>query len=130
MPIKIVPMIHVPDVRATADLYVSIGFTLVRSNEARRNEEDGQLDWALLSLGGSEIMLSLCGMPSTAHRREFDLYIHVENVASLYNQLKTKRRLWKRRMTLSTACVNSSSGTATASGSPLAIPCNDNSALE
>jgi len=46
MPQKIVPMIHVPDVRATADWYVSIGFDLVRVNE-----EDGELNWALLRLG-------------------------------------------------------------------------------
>ena len=88
MSAKIVPMIHVPDVRATADWYVSIGFTLVRGNE-----EDGQLDWALLSYGGSEIMLSLGGKPSSAHRREFDLYIHVENVDRLYDSLKDKAEL-------------------------------------
>ena len=46
MPEKIVPMIHVPDVRATAAWYTSIGFKLVR-----QNEEDGEINWALLTLG-------------------------------------------------------------------------------
>jgi predicted lactoylglutathione lyase len=36
----VVPMIHVPDVRATAEWYTSIGFTLIR-----QNEEDGELNW-------------------------------------------------------------------------------------
>lgn len=45
-------MIHVRDVKATADWYVSIGFTL-----ARYNEEDGELNWASLTLDDSEIML-------------------------------------------------------------------------
>lgn len=72
---KVVPMIHVPDVRATAEWYVTIGFKLVRSNE-----EDGETNWALLSFGGSEIMLDCGGAPSTAKRREVDLYIQVDNV--------------------------------------------------
>jgi uncharacterized glyoxalase superfamily protein PhnB len=88
MPAKIVPMIHVPDVRATAAWYVSIGFTMMRYNE-----EDGELNWALLTLDGSELMLNIGGKPSSAHRREFDLYIHVENIESLYEQIKDKAEL-------------------------------------
>ncbi len=33
MPQTVVPMIHVPDVRATIEWYTSIGFTLIRQNE-------------------------------------------------------------------------------------------------
>ena len=76
-------MIHVPDVRATADWYTSIGFKLVRYNE-----EDGEINWALLSLDQSEIMFSIGGKPSTAHRREFDLYIHTDNLQALHAALK------------------------------------------
>ena len=75
---RIVPMIHVPDVRATAVWYTSIGFKLVRYNE-----EDGEMNWALLLLGSSELMLQSGGKPSTAHRREFDLYIHTDNLQRL-----------------------------------------------
>lgn len=85
MSAKIVPMIHVPDIRATAAWYVSIGFTL-----ARFNEEDGEMNWALLEFGGSEIMLNIGGKPSQAFRREFDLYIHADNVDSLYTKIKDK----------------------------------------
>jgi uncharacterized glyoxalase superfamily protein PhnB len=83
MPQTIVPMIHVPDVRATSDWYVSIGFK-VRAN----NEESGEINWAALSYGNCEIMLNIGGRPSAAQRREFDLYIHTDNVDQLYQRLK------------------------------------------
>ncbi len=79
---RIVPMIHVPDVRATADWYASIGFKLVRTNV-----EDGEMNWALLLLGNSELMLQSGGKLSTAHRREFDLYIHTDNLQALHAAL-------------------------------------------
>ncbi len=47
----VVSMIHVPDVRATVDWYTSIGFKLVR-----QNEEDGEINWAKLTFGISEVM--------------------------------------------------------------------------
>ena len=40
----VVPMIHVPDVSATVNWYTSVGFKVVR-----RNEEDGETNWAKLS---------------------------------------------------------------------------------
>ena len=58
---RIVPMIHVSDVNATAQWYASIGFEIRNFN---RECEDGDIDWALLRLGQSEIMLSLGGRPS------------------------------------------------------------------
>jgi uncharacterized glyoxalase superfamily protein PhnB len=81
----IVPMIHVPDVSGTVDWYVSIGFTVLR-----QNEEDGEVNWAKLSFGNSEIMLNSGGKPSTEHRREIDLYITTDNVDELYRRLKDR----------------------------------------
>ena len=72
-------MIHVPDVSATVDWYLSIGFNLIR-----KNEEDGETNWAKLSFGSSEIMLNAGGKPSRDHRREVDLYIATDNVDDLY----------------------------------------------
>jgi hypothetical protein len=114
MPARIVPMIHVPDVAATADWYVSIGFKVVDIGEL-----DGEMSWALLSFGNSEIMLNEGGKASSEHRREFDLYIHVENVDSLCQFIKAKRNSWKTFTTRFTACVSSSCAIATASGSRL-----------
>jgi uncharacterized glyoxalase superfamily protein PhnB len=78
-------MIHVPDVRATADWYISIGFKLIR-----QNEEDGEINWAKLSFGNSEIMLDAGGKLSTDHRREVDLYILTDKVADIYRDLKER----------------------------------------
>lgn len=85
MPRKIVPMIHVPDVRATAQWYTTIGFAV-----PRYHEEEGEMLWALLTFGESEVMLSCGGKPSDALRREFDLYIHTENVDELYARYKER----------------------------------------
>ena len=90
MPERIVPMIHVPDVAATADWYASIGFEIRGTNRACEN---GEIDWALLRLGQSEIMLSAGGKPSSAPRREFDLYTHVDDVNGLRKSLDGKIEL-------------------------------------
>jgi hypothetical protein len=79
---KVTPMIHVPDVRATIDWYQSIGFTVIGTNE-----EDGVMDWAMLSFGDGTVMFSAGGQPSSAHRREVDLYVHTEKVDDLYQHL-------------------------------------------
>jgi uncharacterized glyoxalase superfamily protein PhnB len=78
-------MIHVPDVRATVEWYTSIGFKLVG-----QNEDDGELNWAKLSFGNSEIMLNTDGKPSAEHRREVDLYITVDNADEMYRRLKDR----------------------------------------
>jgi len=88
MPQTVVPMIHVPDVRATAEWYTSIGFKLLR-----QNEEDGEMNWAKLSFGGSEVMLDAGGRPSPEFRREVDLYILVEDVDGLFGRLKERVEL-------------------------------------
>ena len=83
MPEKVVPMIHVPDVRTAVEWYTSIGFKAVRNDE-----EHGEINWALLSFGNSELMLNSGGKPSTAQRREVDLYIHTDDVEDVYRRLK------------------------------------------
>ena len=69
----LVPMIHVPDVRATVEWYESIGFEVIATNE-----EDGEINWAKLRFGGSELMLNAGGKASAAERREVDLYVAAE----------------------------------------------------
>jgi hypothetical protein len=83
MPHTITPMIHVPDVRATAAWYAGIGFTVLATHE-----DDGVLDWALLALGDGRVMLNIGGRPSTAHRREADLYVEVADVRALAESLR------------------------------------------
>jgi uncharacterized glyoxalase superfamily protein PhnB len=81
----VVPMIHVADVRATVEWYILIGFTLVR-----QNEEDGEINWAKMAFGNSEVMFDSGGKPSKEQRREVDLYITTDNVDDLYRRLKDR----------------------------------------
>ncbi len=85
MAMRIVPMIHVPDVSSTADWYASIGFSIRRI--AREDGDGSEVVWAALTLGESEIMLNAGGKASDSQRREFDLYIHVENVEDVRKRL-------------------------------------------
>ena len=82
---SVVAMIHVPDVKATAEWYVAVaGFTQIRVNE-----EDGEMNWALLRHGNADVMLSAGGKRSDAQRREVDLYVHsLESVDAIYMRLK------------------------------------------
>ena len=83
---KVVPMIHVPDVRATTDWYRDIGFAVMNTYG---NGEDG-LSFAIISRGSSQLMFNQGGQPSTQFRREVDLYVYTDNVDHLYQALKDK----------------------------------------
>lgn len=72
---KIVPMVHVADVRATVTWYESIGFTIQRTHH-----DDGLMTWALLTWGDTELMFNTGGRPSQEFRREVDLYVHVDSL--------------------------------------------------
>jgi uncharacterized glyoxalase superfamily protein PhnB len=85
-PKRMVPMIHVPDVRATVDWYQSIGFTV---NYTYDDGGEG-LSFASLSFGGGEVMFNSGGQPSSQRRREVDLYVYVEDVDDLYQRLKDR----------------------------------------
>lgn len=85
MPDRVVAMIHVPDVNATARWYASIGFEIVR-----QHDDDGEINWALLSFGNGELMLNAGGKPGNSHRREVDLYVHIGGVDDLYRRLKDR----------------------------------------
>ena len=82
---RAVPMFHVPDVGATADWYESIGFE-VRD----RGRIGDEVVFALLALGDSELILSAGGRPSDAHRREADLYIHVDDLQAAFDRLRDR----------------------------------------
>jgi uncharacterized glyoxalase superfamily protein PhnB len=77
-------MIHVPDVLATVEWYQNIGFTV---DNTYGNESDG-LSFAMLSFGDSQVMFNQGGKTSADKRREVDLYIYVDGIDQLYEQLK------------------------------------------
>jgi catechol 2,3-dioxygenase-like lactoylglutathione lyase family enzyme len=76
-------MIRVPDVRATVDWYTNVGFQVVGTNE-----NEGVIDWALLSFGDGRVMFNAGGQPGGAGRREVDLYVHVDDVRGLYERIQ------------------------------------------
>lgn len=83
---KMVPMIHVPDVRATVEWYRDIGFTV---NATYGDDGDG-LSFAMLSFGSGEVMFNQGGQPSARNRREVDLYVYADDVDELYRRLKDR----------------------------------------
>ncbi len=80
---KVVPMIHVPDVRATVEWYTTIGFEVQETHEP-----DSGMSWAWLSYGSTGVMFNEGGQPSTQHRREVDLYVFTDDVDALRERLE------------------------------------------
>jgi uncharacterized glyoxalase superfamily protein PhnB len=78
-------MIHVPDVRATANWYASIGFTIRATHE-----DDGVMSWAAIRIGNGEFMLNEGGSQSGVDRREVDLYVTTDSVEDAYQRLKDR----------------------------------------
>jgi len=78
-------MIQVPDVATTSQWYASIGFAIL---DTARECDEGEVNWALLQLGESTIMLNAGGKASDAPRREVDLYIHMESIDAVRRQLE------------------------------------------
>src|SRR5712672_2802479 len=83
---RAVPMIHVPDVRATVEWYQRIGFQVA---ETYGDDGDG-LSFAVLSFGDSRVMFSSGGEASTRHRRDVDLYLYTNRVDDIYHELKDR----------------------------------------
>jgi uncharacterized glyoxalase superfamily protein PhnB len=79
------PMIHVPDVAATAAWYASIGFTV-----ARTHSDGVETTWAEVAWGDGSFMLNAGGRPSDADRREVDLYVVVDDVDAVHARLRDR----------------------------------------
>jgi uncharacterized glyoxalase superfamily protein PhnB len=83
---KVVPMIHVPDVRRTVDWYRAIGFDVT----VTYGDSEGGLSFAMVSFGSGEVMFSTGGGLSAHHRREVDLYVYTEGVDDLHTRIKDR----------------------------------------
>ena len=82
---RVVPMIHVPDVRATVDWYQKIGFEVAATYG---NESDDGLSFAIVTFGETQVMFNQDGKPSDQWRREVDLYVYTDDVDEVYASLK------------------------------------------
>jgi ankyrin repeat protein len=80
---KIVPMIFVPDVAAALDWYTAIGF-----QEIARYEDDGLVNFGMVSFGKAELMLNMHG-----ERGEHDatLWFYTDRIEPLYELLKSRQ---------------------------------------
>ena len=83
------PMIHVPDVQATAAWYEAIGFSVLETY----GNGAGGLSFAILALGATRVMFNQGGRASADRRREVDLYVDADEVDQLYARLKDRVEL-------------------------------------
>jgi uncharacterized glyoxalase superfamily protein PhnB len=80
---KGVPMISVPDVAATLDWYASIGF-----KELRRYEDDGLVNFGMVSFGKAELMLRSGAEPGS---HDVSLWLYTDKVDDIYQLLKSRQ---------------------------------------
>jgi cytohesin len=80
---KGVPMIYVPDVARALDWYVSIGF-----QEIARYEDDGLVNFGMVSFGKAELMLNMHGK---AGPHDASLWFYTDQVDTLYQTLKSRQ---------------------------------------
>jgi ankyrin repeat protein len=80
---KGVPMITVPDVAGALDWYTSIGF-----KEIARYDDDGLVNFGMVSFGKAELMLNMHGKQGP---HEASLWFYTDQVDNLYQVLKSRQ---------------------------------------
>jgi catechol 2,3-dioxygenase-like lactoylglutathione lyase family enzyme len=80
---KRVRMITVPDVDRTLDWYASIGF-----EEMARYEDDGLVNFGMVSFGKAELMLNMHGRQG---QHDVSLWFYTDQVDNLYQLLKPRQ---------------------------------------
>jgi ankyrin repeat protein len=80
---KGVPMITVPDVARTLEWYASIGF-----KELARYEDDGLVNFGMVSFGNAELMLNMHGKPGP---HDASLWFYTDQIDNLYRLLKSRQ---------------------------------------
>jgi ankyrin repeat protein len=80
---KGVPMIYVPDVGQALDWYTSIGFA-----ETARYDDDGLVNFGMLSFGKAEVMLNVHGRQGP---HDASLWFYTDQVDNLYQLLKSRQ---------------------------------------
>ena len=79
---RVNPMIYVPDVAAALAWYTELGFT-----EEARFEEDGLVNFAIVSLGGAEILINMHG---SRGEHDASLWFYTDRVDEMYAALKDR----------------------------------------
>ena len=81
---KGVPMINVPDIARALEWYASIGFKEI----ARYADDDGVVNFGMLSFGKAELMLNMHGKPGP---HDVSLWFYTDRVDNLYQVLKSRQ---------------------------------------
>lgn len=82
---RLSPMVGVADMKRTVDWYQAIGFELAGSHG-----EDGDMDWASVTFGESEIMF----VPARGQTMGTSLWIRTTRLDDLYASLKRRQLAW------------------------------------
>src|SRR5262245_38513952 len=80
---KAVPMLPVADVRRTLIWYTSICF-----KELARYEDEGVVNWAMVSFGRAELMLTLGGKEAS---HDVSFWLYTNEIEKLYQLLKSRQ---------------------------------------
>ena len=80
---KGVPLIRVPDVARALEWYASIGF-----KEIARYEDDGVVNFGMVSFGKAELMLNMHGK---AGANDVSLWFYTDHIDQLYQLLKARQ---------------------------------------
>ena len=80
---KSVAMIYVPNVAATLDWYVSIGF-----KELARFGDEGMVNFGMVSFGNAEIMINMNGKRGN---HDVSLWLYTDKIDDMYRLLKSRQ---------------------------------------
>jgi catechol 2,3-dioxygenase-like lactoylglutathione lyase family enzyme len=80
---KVVPSISAPDVAQALDWYTSIGF-----KEVARYEDDGLVNFGILSFGSAELTVGMAGQPG---EHDVSLWFSTSEVDALYQLLQSRQ---------------------------------------
>ncbi len=82
---KLVPGIAVADIAASLDWYTSIGF-----QELGRFDDDGVVNWGMLSFGNAQLMLGMLHGAASG-RKPVSLWFYTDAVEEIYRLLKARQ---------------------------------------
>ena len=80
---RCVPMMHVPDVRATIAWYEQVGFEVVETY----SEGSEGLSFAVMKFGETHVMFNAGGRRGAGARRDADLYVYSDGIDAFHDRL-------------------------------------------
>jgi catechol 2,3-dioxygenase-like lactoylglutathione lyase family enzyme len=82
---RLVPMVHVADVRKSVEFYQLLGFEVKNTVE-----NEGRLQWAWLQNGGADLMIARSGRPMNPDAQDVLFYMYAVDVVACRTELAAK----------------------------------------